>query len=151
MSQWKPSHEVEITVRRPVRQNCVKTQIWGRMRPQEHFCGIERAWKPFLFKRHMTAKKHLNDCQTMGSKIMWSDETRIELLATIPNKLLWRKPGTEHRLINIFFTVFLITVTGRIVRIEGNGNIEKSRVETFSRDLRISRWGEDLHFNKTTT
>ena len=40
--------------------------------------------KPLLSKRHMTAhleiaKRHLEDSQTMRNKIIWSDETKIEL------------------------------------------------------------------------
>ena len=40
--------------------------------------------KPLLRKRHMTAclefaKRHLKDSQTMRNKILWSDETKIEL------------------------------------------------------------------------
>ena len=42
--------------------------------------------KPLLSKRHMTAhlefaKRHLKDSQTMRNKMIWSDETKIELLA----------------------------------------------------------------------
>ena len=40
--------------------------------------------KPLLSKRHMAArlefaKRHLKDSQTMRNKIIWSDETKIEL------------------------------------------------------------------------
>ena len=40
--------------------------------------------KPVLSKRHMTArlefaKRHRKDSQTMRNKIIWSDETKIEL------------------------------------------------------------------------
>jgi hypothetical protein len=37
--------------------------------------------------------KHLQDCQTMGNKILWSDETKIELF-DLNAKCHWRKPGT---------------------------------------------------------
>ena len=40
--------------------------------------------KPLLSKKHMTAslgfaKRHLKDSQAMRNKIIWSDETKIEL------------------------------------------------------------------------
>ena len=42
--------------------------------------------KPLLSKRHMTArlefsKRHPKDSQIMRNKILWSDETKIELFA----------------------------------------------------------------------
>jgi len=67
---------------------------------QSGLYGVARG-KPLLSKRHMTArlefaKRHLKDSQTMRNKILWSDETKIEL---------WRKPGTAHHLINTIPTV----------------------------------------------
>ena len=46
--------------------------------------GREARRKPLLSKRHMTAGlefaiRHLKDSQTMRNKILWSDETKIEL------------------------------------------------------------------------
>ena len=41
MSESEPSREVKRIVRRPPRQYCVKTQIWGRI--QEPFRSIESA------------------------------------------------------------------------------------------------------------
>jgi hypothetical protein len=40
--------------------------------------------KPLLSKRHMTghlefAKSHIKDSQTLRNKILWSEETKIEL------------------------------------------------------------------------
>ena len=48
-------------------------------------------------KRHMTdrlefAKRHL-DSQTMRNKIMWYDETNIELFGLNAKHHVWRKPG----------------------------------------------------------
>jgi hypothetical protein len=42
--------------------------------------------KPLLSKRHITAclefaKRHLKDSKTMRNKILWSDETKIELFS----------------------------------------------------------------------
>uniref|UniRef100_A0AAZ3STM3 Transposase Tc1-like domain-containing protein n=1 Tax=Oncorhynchus tshawytscha TaxID=74940 RepID=A0AAZ3STM3_ONCTS len=54
--------------------------------------------KPLLSKRHMTAllefaKRHLKDSQTMRNKILWSDETKIELFGLNAKHHVWRKPG----------------------------------------------------------
>ena len=54
--------------------------------------------KPLLSKRHMTArleftKRHLKDSQTMRNKIIWSDETKMELFGLNAKSHVWRKPG----------------------------------------------------------
>jgi hypothetical protein len=48
---------------------------------------------------HMTshlqfAKRHLNTLRPWGNKILWSDETNIELFSLNPKRHVWRKPGT---------------------------------------------------------
>uniref|UniRef100_A0A674F213 PPFIA binding protein 1b n=1 Tax=Salmo trutta TaxID=8032 RepID=A0A674F213_SALTR len=63
--------------------------------------GVAR-WKPLLSKRHMTArlefaKRHLKDSQTMRNKIVWFDETQIELFCLNAKRHVWRKPGTIPR------------------------------------------------------
>ena len=50
-------------------------------------------------KRHITpclefAKRHLKDSQTVRNKIIWSDETKIELSDLNAKHHVWRKPGT---------------------------------------------------------
>jgi hypothetical protein len=57
------------------------------------------AIKPLLIKRHMTAhfefvKRHLKYSQTMRNKILWSDQTKIELFGLNAKRHLWRKPGS---------------------------------------------------------
>ena len=59
--------------------------------------------KPLLSKRHMTAhlefaKGHLKDSQTIGNKILWSDETKIELFGLNGKHHVWRKQGTIYHL-----------------------------------------------------
>uniref|UniRef100_A0A4W5KX37 Disco interacting C n=1 Tax=Hucho hucho TaxID=62062 RepID=A0A4W5KX37_9TELE len=54
--------------------------------------------KPLLSKRHMTAhlefaKRHLKDSPTMRNKILWSDETKIELFVLNAKHHIGRKPG----------------------------------------------------------
>ena len=55
--------------------------------------------KPLLSKRHITArwelaKRYLKDSQIMRNKIIWSDETKIELFGLNDKCHVWRKPGT---------------------------------------------------------
>ncbi|KAK3550834.1 hypothetical protein QTP70_006154 [Hemibagrus guttatus] len=81
------------------------------------------------------AKRHLKDSQTMGNKILWSDETKIELFGLNGKRHVWKKPGTApHLIANIIPTVkhdggcimlwerFSAAGTGRLVRIEGKMN-----------------------------
>ena len=55
--------------------------------------------KPLLSKKNMRArlefaKRHLKASQTMRHKILWSDETNIELFGLNAKRHIWRKPGT---------------------------------------------------------
>ncbi|KAK3574610.1 hypothetical protein QTP86_011523 [Hemibagrus guttatus] len=66
--------------------------------------------KPFLSKRHMTArlefaKRDLKDSQTMRNKILWSGATKFELFGLNGKHHIWRKPGTAHHLANTIPTV----------------------------------------------
>jgi hypothetical protein len=64
-----------------------ETSRWTTISAALHQSGRysrETRWKPLLSKRHLTAhlefaKRHLKDSQTMRKKIIWSDETKIEL------------------------------------------------------------------------
>ena len=40
------------------------------------------------------AKRHLKDSQTMRNKILWSNETKLELVGLNAKRRIWRKPGT---------------------------------------------------------
>uniref|UniRef100_A0AAQ4RY10 Tc1-like transposase DDE domain-containing protein n=1 Tax=Gasterosteus aculeatus aculeatus TaxID=481459 RepID=A0AAQ4RY10_GASAC len=87
--------------------------------------------KPLLSK--MFAKKHLKDSQTMRNKILWSDETKIELFGLNAKRHVWRKLGTAHHHNTIptvkhgggsimLWGCFSAGGTGRRVRIEGKMN-----------------------------
>ncbi|XP_051784574.1 mediator of RNA polymerase II transcription subunit 21 isoform X1 [Erpetoichthys calabaricus] len=92
--------------------------------------------KPLLSKRDMAArlefaKRHLKDSQTMREKILWSDETKIELFGLNARRDVWRKPDTAHHQASTIPTVkhgggsimlwgcFSAAGTGRLVRIKG--------------------------------
>src|SRR4029434_9171588 len=106
--------------------------------------GRVARWKPLLSARHIKAriefaKKHMEDSQTMRNKILWSDETKIELFGVNSKRYVWRKPGTAHHLPNTIPTVkhgggsimlcffFSAAGTGRLVAIEGKMNAAKYR------------------------
>ena len=74
---------------------------------------------PLFSKRHMTAvlefaKRHLKDSQTMRNKIIWSDETNIEVFG--------RNGGSI-----ILWGSFSAAGTGKLVRIKGKLNGAKYR------------------------
>ncbi|KAG2460963.1 TCB1 transposase, partial [Polypterus senegalus] len=79
----------------------------------------------------LLSKRHLKDSQTMRNKLLWSDETKIELFGVNARRHVWRKPGTAHHQANTIPTVkhgggsimlwgcFSAAGTGRLVRIKG--------------------------------
>ncbi|KAK3512401.1 hypothetical protein QTP70_008741 [Hemibagrus guttatus] len=70
----------------------------------------------------------------MRNKILWSEETKIELFGLNGKRHVWRKPGTARHLANTIPTVkhggggimlwgcFSAAGTGRLVRMEGKMN-----------------------------
>ncbi|KAK3534972.1 hypothetical protein QTP70_001929 [Hemibagrus guttatus] len=114
-------------------------------------------------KKHMTvhlefAKRHLKDFQAMRNKILWSDETMIELFVLNGKRHVWRKPGIAHHLANTISTVkhgggsimlwgcLSAAGTGRLVRIEGKMNatmyrdiLDENLLQS-ALDLRMGQW-----------
>jgi hypothetical protein len=84
--------------------------------------------KPPLKKKNTTArmefaKRYLKDSQTMRNKILWSDETKIEIFGLNAKHHVWRKPGTvptvKHGSGSIMHWVcFSVAGYWRLVRIE---------------------------------
>jgi hypothetical protein len=77
------------------RRTTISTALYGRVTKK----------RPFPCKRHMTghwefAKIHPMDSQTMRNKILWSDETKIELFGLNAKCHVRRKPDTAHHLAN---------------------------------------------------
>ena len=69
-------------------------------------CVVKR--KPLLSKRHMKAclefdKRHLKDSPTMRNKILWSDETKMELFYMNAKRHIWRK---QHHAASCYGDVF---------------------------------------------
>ena len=61
----------------------------------------------------------------MRNKILWSDETKIELFCLIAKRHVWRKPGTIPTVKHGGGSIMLwgcFSETGRLVRIEGKMN-----------------------------
>uniref|UniRef100_A0AAZ3PBB1 Transposase Tc1-like domain-containing protein n=1 Tax=Oncorhynchus tshawytscha TaxID=74940 RepID=A0AAZ3PBB1_ONCTS len=79
---------------------------------QSGFYGRVARWKLLLSKRHMTT--HLEFAKRYLNKILWSDETKIELFGLNAKRHVWRKPGTiltvkhgafrQHHVLWIFFS-----------------------------------------------
>ena len=60
---------------------------------------------PLLKKAHVQAhlkfaKEHLDDPEKAWEKVMWSDETKIELLGINSTRCVWRKRNAEYNAMN---------------------------------------------------
>uniref|UniRef100_A0A3Q3SGG7 Tc1-like transposase DDE domain-containing protein n=1 Tax=Mastacembelus armatus TaxID=205130 RepID=A0A3Q3SGG7_9TELE len=146
---------------REMGESSTKSTITAALHQSGHYGRVARR-KPLLSARHMKAciefaKKHMKDSQTMRNKILWSDETKIELFGVNSKRYVWRKPGTAHHLSNTIPTVkhgggsimlwgcFSAAGTGRLVAIEGKMNAAKYRdileenLFQSAQDLRLGR------------
>ena len=132
-----------------------RVPLW---RWDNHLCSTppnQASMKPLFSKRHMTAhlefaKRHLKDSQTIKNKILWSDETKIELFGLNAKHHIWRKPATMHYGEAWWWQhhdvgCFSGAGTGSLIRIEGKMNGAKHREildENLIRALRTSDWGK---------
>ncbi len=155
---------------REMGESCRKSTITAALH-QSGLYGRVAQRKPLLSARHMKArmefaKKHLKDSKMVTNKILWSDETKIELFGLNSKRYVWRKPGTAHHLSNTVPTVKhgggSIMLWG-VFQLQGQDDWLQSRerwmrpstgiswTKTFSRVLRTSDWAEGLPSNKTMT
>ena len=78
-----------------------------------HREGLKSCWArkvPLLKKAHVRArlkfaKEHLDDPEEAWEKVMWSDETKIDLLGINSIRRVWRKRNTEYNPKNTIPTV----------------------------------------------
>ena len=94
---------------------------------------------PLLKKAHVQARlkfatEHLDDREEAWEKVMWSDETKIELFGINSTRCVWRKRNAEYNPKNTIPTVkhgggnlmlwgcFSAKGKGRLHRIEGRKN-----------------------------
>ncbi|KAL0153766.1 hypothetical protein M9458_050882 [Cirrhinus mrigala] len=134
-------------------ESCRKSTITAALHQSGLYGRVARR-KPLLSARHMKARV---DSEMVRKKILWSDETKIELFGLNSKRYVWRKPGTAHHLSSTVLTVkhgggsimlwgcFSAAGTGRLVAIEGKMNAAKYRdildenLLQSAQDLRLGR------------
>ncbi len=139
---------------REMGESCRKSTITAALHQSGLYGRVARR-KPLLSARHMKAR--MEDSKMVTNKILWSDETKIELFGLNSKRYVWRKPGTAHHLSNTVPTVkhgggsimrwgcFSAAGTGRLVAIEGKMNAAKYRdildenLLQSAQDLRLGR------------
>ena len=105
--------------------------------------------KPFLKDIHKKSRlkfatSHLGDTPNMWKKVLWSDETKIELFGHNAKRYVWRKSNTAHHPEHTIPTVkhgggsimllecFSSAGTGKIIR--GGGKMDVGKCRAFLKD-----------------
>ncbi|MBN3286977.1 TCB1 transposase, partial [Polyodon spathula] len=68
-----------------------KTGLYGRVARKKQLL------KKYHLKAHLElARKHESDPVAIWEKVLWSDETKVELFGQNSKRYVWRKPNTAH-------------------------------------------------------
>lgn len=118
--------------------------------------------KPLLKESHkksrlLFARSHVGDTANVWKKVLWSDETKVELFGLNAKRYVWRKPNTAHHSQHTIPTVkhgggsimlwgcFSSAGTGKLVRVDGKMDgakyrtiLEENLLES-AKDLRMGR------------
>ncbi|MCJ8737403.1 hypothetical protein PDJAM_G00023560 [Pangasius djambal] len=118
--------------------------------------------KPLLKESHKKSRlqfetSHVGDTANMWKKVLWSDETKIELFGLNAKRYVWRKPNTAYRPEHTIPTVkhgggsitlwgcFSSAGTGKLVRVDGKMDgakyraiLDENLLES-AKDLRLGR------------
>uniref|UniRef100_A0A3Q4I3F8 Tc1-like transposase DDE domain-containing protein n=1 Tax=Neolamprologus brichardi TaxID=32507 RepID=A0A3Q4I3F8_NEOBR len=115
--------------------------------------------KPLVTENHKKsslqfATSHVGDTANMWKKVIWSDETKMELFGQNAKRYVWRKTNTAHHSEHTIPTVkyggsivlwgcFSSAGTGKLVRVDGKMNgakyraiLEENLLES-AKDLRL--------------
>ena len=108
--------------------------LYGRVARKKPLLSIKNKKARFEF-----AKRHVADSLNVWRKVLWSDETKIELFGHKGKCYVWRQPNTSHHPKNTVPTVkhgggsimlwgcFAAAGTGKLVRVEGKMDGAKYR------------------------
>ncbi len=147
---------------REMGESCRKSTITAALHQSGLYGRVARR-KPLLSARHMKARMEF---AKNTWRILWSDETKIELFGLNSKRYVWRKPGTAHHLSNTVPTWSMVVAAsccGGVFQLQGQDDWLQSRerwmrpstgiswTKTFSRVIRTSDWAEGLPSNKTMT
>ena len=145
---WRWEHLPE---EQPSLQNSIKSGLYGTVARR----------KPLLSKKAHDSplgvcQKAPKDSQTMRNKILWSDETKIELFGLNAKRQLWTKPGTIPTVKHgggsiMLWGCFSAAGTGRLVRIKGKMNGTKYREilnENLLQSIQDLRLGQRFTFKQ---
>ncbi len=148
---------------REMGESCRKSTITAALHQSGLYGRVARR-KPLLSARHMKAR--IEDSKMETNKILWSDETKIELFGLNSKRYVWRNQAlliTCPKQYQQWSMVVAASCCGGVFQLQGQDDWLQSRerwmrpstgiswTKTFSRVLRTSDWAEGLPSNKTMT